>query len=164
MSARAMASQKAKRANGSSEPLPKPPVIEQQLNNFNNDTKRISMAEALNILDKKILKLQEAIKSPQLPTPDLLIEFARHLNELEDKVSKISTSVEKHITETNNKMKELNDKLTMNNNNWLIHKKEFTNLSKQVEQQQVKNNSVDELQTLVNTLSTKILINNTENK
>jgi len=159
-----MASQKAKRAGGTSEQLPKPPVIEQQQNKFNTDVRRISMAEALNVLDNKILKLQEEIKTPQLPTPDLMVEFARHLNELEDKVSKISTSVEEHITETNSKMKELNDRLTMNNNNWLIHKKEFINISKQIQQQEAKNNSVDELQKLVNTLSTKVLLNNTENK
>ena len=163
MSARAMASQKAKRAGGSSE-LPKPPNMQPKQINPQNDVKKISMAEALNILDKKILKLQEEIKSPQLPTPDLMVEFARHLNELEDKVTEISSKVEKHISETNIKMKELNDKLTMNNNNWLIHKKDFANLSKKVEHHEVKNNSVDELQTLVNTLSTKVLLNNTENK
>lgn len=157
MSARAIASQKAKRAGGQSDQSKqnKPSVVQNEKNN-SDDTKKqtITFVEALNMLRKRIDVLEE--NKHTIPQPDLIAEFAKHLNDIESKI----TTINNNIKETQNKVKELNDKITMNTNNLLLHKKDHENVLQHINNQNNKNKSLDEIQALVNVLSSKILNNN----
>lgn len=140
MSARAIASQKQKRAGGVGE------VNRNSISSISQPIQtRITIPQALKLLEKKIIEIEKlVVNQNNIPNQaELLAQFAKHMNDLEGyknesqkKINNLEESIKSLLNQNNQLESELKKRDDLINN----HTK-----------------SINDIQTIVNKLSLKML-------
>jgi vacuolar-type H+-ATPase subunit I/STV1 len=153
MSARAMASQKAKRAGGSGNA----PVEISQVAVTNNAASgsRITIQQAIYILEKKILDIEAKSKENSVQT-DLMNGFANHLNILQEFKDVNETRLALLEKENSN----LKLKLSQFEEFIPSIRGSIMSIENKIKNYDDKVNNIPELQKLVNTMSTRLMKDN----
>ena len=140
MSARAIASQKQKRAGGINE------MNKNQISSSSQPIQtRITVPQALKLLEKKIIEIEKLVViQNNIPNQaELLAQFAKHMNDLEiyknesqEKIRNLEESIKTLLNQKNGLESELKKRDDLINNN---------------------TKTINDIQTIVNKLSLKML-------
>lgn len=148
MSARAIASQKAKRAGG-----PSGGVTEiSQIANSTATTNRITIPQAIHILEKKLLEIDSNMKESAVQN-ELLNGFAQHLNDLKQFKSDSEVKIQQLEKENSN----LKIKISQLEEFVPSIRGSLMSIESKIKLYDEKIENISELQKLVNTMSTRLM-------